>query len=131
MGQPAARMNDSVMATDIHIILIPTPVGPVPTPLPHPFIGQLQVGLSSNVMIDGQPAATVNSIAVNMPPHIPQGGSFSKPPTNQGRVMMGSLTVLIDGQGAARLGDSVMTCNDPVDLPVGTITSGSPGVLIG
>jgi uncharacterized Zn-binding protein involved in type VI secretion len=131
MGQPAARMNDSVTAVDIHIILIPTPVGPVPTPLPHPFAGQLQTALSSDVLIDGLPAATVGSIAVNIPPHIPSGGSFSKPPTNQGTVQMGSVTVLIDGKGAARVGDTVLTCNDPVDLPVGAITSGSTGVLIG
>lgn len=35
----AAKHFDIVMGIDIHIILIPTPAGPVPTPLPHPFVG--------------------------------------------------------------------------------------------
>jgi uncharacterized Zn-binding protein involved in type VI secretion len=132
MGQPAARMNDSVVAMDIHILLVPSPGGPVPTPLPHPFSGRLQVGLSNDVLIDGLAAATIGSVAVNIPPHIPIGpGTFSIPPRNQGTVQLGSPTVLIDGKGAARVGDTVLTCNDPVDLPSGSITTGSTGVLIG
>jgi uncharacterized Zn-binding protein involved in type VI secretion len=39
--------------------------------------------------------------------------------------------VSINGQNAARMGDPVRTCNDPVDLPVGSITTGSPDVIIG
>jgi hypothetical protein len=73
MGQPAAKQNDKVMATDTHIIMIPSPGGPVPTPLPHPFIGMLMQGLSTDVFIGGLPAATKDSIAINTPPHIPQG----------------------------------------------------------
>ena len=38
MGQPAAKQGDKVVATDIHIVNIPSPGGPVPTPLPHPFV---------------------------------------------------------------------------------------------
>ena len=38
---PAAKHLDPVMGVDIHIILIPTPAGPVPTPLPHPFVGMI------------------------------------------------------------------------------------------
>ena len=37
MGQPAAKQGDQVMATDTHIVMIPSPGGPVPTPLPHPL----------------------------------------------------------------------------------------------
>ena len=33
MGQPAAKQGDKVMATDTHIVMIPSPGGPVPTPL--------------------------------------------------------------------------------------------------
>jgi len=90
MGQPAAKQGDKIVATDTHIIMIPAPPGPpVPTPLPHPFMGILSQGLSTNVNIQGMPAATVNSIAMNTPPHIPQGGPFQKPPTNQGKIIMG------------------------------------------
>jgi uncharacterized Zn-binding protein involved in type VI secretion len=130
MGQPAAKQGDQVVATDTHIILVPSPGGPVPTPMPLPFAGIIQLATSTNVMISGLPAATVGSIAINTPPHIPPGGSFSKPPTNQGRIIMGSPTVFINGQPAARAGDQAMTCNDPVDLPVGSVVAAGT-VLIG
>lgn len=110
--------------------MIPSPTGPVPTPLPHPFMGILDGGLSSDVLIEGRPAATVGSTATNTPPHIPQGGPFQIPPTNQGRITTGSGTVLINSKPAARNGDTAMTCNDPVELPVGQVVAVST-VLIG
>ncbi|HLB69445.1 MAG TPA: PAAR domain-containing protein, partial [Candidatus Methanoperedens sp.] len=68
--------------------------------------------------------------ATNVPPHIPIGGSFSKPPSNQATIQMGSLTVKINGKMAARNGDVAMTCNDPVDLPSGTVIAAGT-VMIG
>jgi uncharacterized Zn-binding protein involved in type VI secretion len=121
MPQPAAKMGDKVVALDIHIIMIPTPTGPVPTPLPHPFNGTLMSNLSTNVLIEGKPAATIGSIAMNTPPHIPQGGPFQVPPTNQAQVMTGSPTVLINNKPAARAGDTALTCNDPAPLPNGKV----------
>ena len=130
---PAARKTDPVLATDTHVVAVPSPTGSVPTPLPHPFSGTLQSSVSSDVLINNLGAATVGSVANNQPPHIPTppGVSFLRPPSNQGTVQLGSTTVQINGQAAARLGDPVRTCNDPVDLPVGTITGGSPDVQIG
>src|SRR6266511_3633368 len=110
---PAAKMGDKVVGTDIHIIMIPSPGGPVPTPLPHPFAGTITGGCSTDVYIDGQPAAVVGSTATNKPAHIPQGGGFHTPPTNSGTVAMGSTSVLINNKAAARVGDTVNTCNDP------------------
>jgi uncharacterized Zn-binding protein involved in type VI secretion len=121
MGLPAAKQGDQISAVDIHIIMIPTPGGPVPTPLPHPFMGIIDNNLSPDVKIMGMPAATVDSIASNIPPHIPQGGPFQKPPTSKATIKMGSATVKINGKMAARNGDMAMTCNDPVDMPVGTV----------
>ena len=112
-----------MLATDIHIIMIPTPGGPVPTPLPHPFVGMLTGGLSSNVMIMGLPAAMLGSTADNTPPHIPQGGPFQRPPTNKGTIITGSPSVMINGTPAARNGDTALTCNDPADLPAGTVVA--------
>lgn len=123
MGQPAAKQGDKILATDTHIIMIPSPGGPVPTPLPHPFVGIIDGGLSSNVKIMGMPAATVTSTATNMPPHIPQGGPFQKPPSNKGQIIMGSATVFINNKPAARNGDTALTCNDPADLPVGKVVA--------
>lgn len=130
MSAPAAKMGDKVVGTDIHIIMVPTPGGPVPTPLPHPFAGTLTGGCSANVLIGGQPAATLGSTATNAPPHIPQGGPFQLPPTNQGTVAKGSATVLINNKPAARTGDTVLTCNDPAPAPTGSIVAVGT-VLIG
>jgi uncharacterized Zn-binding protein involved in type VI secretion len=124
VGQPAAKQGDQVTATDTHIVMVPAPPGPpVPTPLPHPFAGIINGELSANVNIMGMPAATVGSRVQNTPPHIPTppGTSFQKPPANQGTIRMGSPTVNVNGKGAARNGDTVMTCNDPADLAVGQI----------
>jgi uncharacterized Zn-binding protein involved in type VI secretion len=122
LGQPAAKQGDRILATDTHIVMIPAPPGsPVPTPLPNPFAGMINGNLSSNVKIMGMLAATVDSTASNLPPHIPQGGPFQKTPANKGTIKMGSLTVKINGKPAARNGDTAMTCNDPADLPIGKV----------
>jgi uncharacterized Zn-binding protein involved in type VI secretion len=123
MGQPAAKKGDQVLATDTHIVMVPSPGGPVPTPLPHLFTGILNGGLSSDVKIMGQPAATVDSTADNTPAHIPTppGTAFQSPPSNKGTIKLGSATVKINGKAAARNGDKAETCNDPSNLPVGTV----------
>jgi uncharacterized Zn-binding protein involved in type VI secretion len=130
MGQPAAKQGDQVLSTDTHIVMIPSPGGPVPTPLPHPFVGQLDGSLSSDVKIEGKPAAVQGSTATNVPSHIPQGGPFQMPPANRGTIQLGSGTVLINGKPAARNGDTATTCHDPSDLPTGTVIAVST-VLIG
>jgi uncharacterized Zn-binding protein involved in type VI secretion len=121
MGQPAAKQGDQITALDIHIIMVPSPSGAVPTPLPHPFSGIISGGLSADVKIMGRNAAVVGSTADNTPPHIPQGGPFQRPPSNKAQIIMGSPTVLINGKPAARNGDTALTCNDPADMPVGTV----------
>jgi uncharacterized Zn-binding protein involved in type VI secretion len=123
-------MGDTVTANDIHIVLVPSPGGPVPTPMPFPFVGKITSGCVETVLISGMAAAVVGSQAVNEPPHIPVGGTFQVPPTNQATIQMGSETVLIGGQPAARNGDTALTCNDPTPLPSGTVVAVST-VLIG
>jgi uncharacterized Zn-binding protein involved in type VI secretion len=130
MGQPAAKQGDQITAMDTHIVMIPSPGGPVPTPLPNPFTGIIDDKLSSNVNIMGVPAATVGSVADNAPSHIPQGGPFQVQPTDQGEIITGSATVMINGKPAARAGDTAMTCNDPSPLPIGTVVA-TGTVMIG
>lgn len=130
MGQPAAKQSDRVVATDTHIIMIPTPGGPVPTPLPHPFTGMIDGSLSADVTIEGKAAAVQGSTATNTPAHIPQGGPFQKPPANRATIQVGSSSVFINGKPAARNGDPALTCNDPADLPAGTVVAAGT-VLIG
>lgn len=129
MGMPAARAGDKVTAVDIHIVLVPP--AQTPTPVPLPFTGTITGGTSTDVLIGGQPAAVLGSSATNTPPHVPVGGTFQRPPTNQGTIMNGSPTVYINGKPAARVGDQVQTCNDPMDLPVGQVAAGLATVLIG
>ena len=123
MGQPAARQNDQVMATDIHIVMVPAGPAQVPTPLPHPFTGKITGGTVNTVTIGGQAAAVAGSTADNSPAHIPTppGITFQKPPANQATIQMGSATVRIGGKPAARNGDTALTCNDPADAPVGKV----------
>ena len=123
MGQPAAKQGDQVLATDTHIVMIPSPGGPIPTPLPHPFTGQIDGGLSSDVNVEGRSAAVQGSTATNTPSHVPQGGPFQKPPSNSATVQTGSSTVFINDKSAARNGDTAITCNDPADLPGGTVVA--------
>lgn len=125
MGQPAAKLGDQVTGVDMHIVMVPSAAGPVPTPLPHPFSGSLQQGLSQNVHMGGLPVATVASKAVNTPPHLPTppGASFQKPPSNQASFLAGSSTVLVNGKGIVRNGDTAITCNDPTEMPAGTVVA--------
>lgn len=122
MGQPAAKQGDTVTGLDIHIVMIPSPGGPVPTPLPHPFSGTITGGCSPDVKIQGAAAAYVGSSVKATAPHVPQGGPFQKPPSNSGTIVgPGSPTVLINGMPAAKAGDSVNTCNDPTPAPTSTV----------
>jgi uncharacterized Zn-binding protein involved in type VI secretion len=132
MGLPAASGASRVIAVDIHVVLVPSPGGPVPTPLPHPFAGTLDASLVTSVTIAGQPAAVVGSTVTNSPAHVPTppGTAFQRPPANRGSVAAGSATVRIGGQPAARGTDPVTTCNDPVDAPVGQVVAAGT-VLIG
>ena len=74
----------------------------------------------------GKPAAVVGSTADNTPPHVPTppGTVFQTAADNKGTIQAGSPTVKINGKPAARDGDPALTCNDPSDLPVGTVVAG-------
>jgi uncharacterized Zn-binding protein involved in type VI secretion len=133
MGQPAAKQGDQIITVDMHIVLVPTPPGaPVPTPLPHPFNGILNDGLSNNVRVMGRPAAVQGSSATNTPSHIPTppGTSFTVPPTNKGIIMKGSSTVFINKKPAARIGDTVQTCQDPAPNLSGQIVPSGPCTVV-
>lgn len=131
MGQPAAKKGDKVVATDIHIEMVPGPAGaPQPTPLPNPFTGILDGGLSTDVNIMGQPAAVVGSTATNTPSHAPKSGPFQNPPTNKATVVAGSTTVMIGGKPAARANDTASTCSDVPGPPAGKVVA-TGTVMIG
>lgn len=133
MGLPAAKEGDQIVATDMHMVLVPAPPGPpVPTLLPHPFSGVISGDVSTNVLIMGRGAALVGSTATNEPPHLPSppGVGFQVPPTNLATITVGSGTVLINNRPVARQGDTAVTCNDPAPEPVGQVMA-EGNVLIG
>lgn len=132
MGAPIARADDQVVATDTHIVMVPAGPSLIPTPLPHPFTGRLDGGLSTSVKANGRAVATVDSTATNQPAHIPTppGTAFQAPPGNRATVTLGSQTVRVGGKAVARAGDVAKTCNDPTDLPVGTVVAAGT-VLVG
>jgi uncharacterized Zn-binding protein involved in type VI secretion len=121
MSAPGAKQGDRISGVDTHIILVPSPGGPVPTPMPMPFVGTLVSGLAGSVFLDNKAAATKGSTAQNDSPHVPAGGTFQKPPSNQATVQAGSGSVFIEDKPAARMGDTAITCNDPADAPQGTV----------
>ncbi len=128
-----ARFGDQVVGVDLHDVIDVS--GHVIRALPHKFDGKIKLNVDNSVLIDGFPVATVGSVAVNEPPHLPTppGVSFAVPPHNTGVVQPGPEPpfVTVNGRPIARVGDSVKTCNNPQDAPTCVITTGSPTVVIG
>lgn len=125
MSRPAAKKGDRVVGLDTHILMVPTPAGPMPTPTPMPFCGELGEELSPNVLVQNKPVAMKGSAAKNAPDHVPAAGSFQKPPANRGTIQTGNDRVLVNNRPIARLGEPAMTCNDPADAPNGTVIADS------
>jgi RHS repeat-associated protein len=114
----AAKHMDPLVGVDIHIIMIPSPVGPIPTPLPHPHVGMLfdpmdyVPMLGASVWINGLPRGVAGSNGQALPVHIPMGGPFMKPPSNESEIFMGSATVVVDGDPQSFLAMPVLSCQD-------------------
>ena len=79
----ASTWTDPVLGVDIHIMLVPTPAGPVPTPLPLPFTGIVldPIGMAINkalggslILINSLPATNCGTNVMNLPPHLPIPG---------------------------------------------------------
>ncbi len=124
MSAPVAKKGDRIVAVDTHVVLVSTPNGTVPTPMPLPFDGELSGDLATSVLVENQAAAVKGSTAGNQPSHTAPGGTFQKPPSNKASIHQGSATVLFENKPVARLGDPAMTCNDPQDTPGGSVIAG-------
>jgi uncharacterized Zn-binding protein involved in type VI secretion len=125
---PAAKMGDKALHDSPHCHAPIHPAAPTPTPLAHPPVPlDIVLMTSPTVMIAGQPAVTVGS--QTKPCILP-----SCSPAGPGMVAKGSMSVLIDGKPAARVGDMVAftTCVAPIPSPKGKILPpGAPTVIIG
>lgn len=126
MGAPAAKQGDRVTAIDLHLVQPPGTAPPVT--VPHSFSGLLTQQLSDDVRIMGRAAATVGSVAINTPPHIPLGGTFVNPPSNRGTIRAGSSSVRINGKAAARAGDRAETCAEPTNPSAVVVATGTVGI---
>jgi uncharacterized Zn-binding protein involved in type VI secretion len=127
MGKLAAKQGDRITGDDKHTVMLPNGATPQQ---PFPFNGIINGKISFNVYINGQPAATVDSTAINSPPHIPTSGAFVNPPSNQATIKMGSGTVKINGNAAARHGDLAETCSE-LPVPPGQVVVTTGTVNIG
>ncbi|MCY1016433.1 RHS repeat-associated core domain-containing protein [Pyxidicoccus sp. MSG2] len=113
---PAAKHLDPLLGIDIHIIQPPGPVPPIP--IPHPHIGMVFDPmdyvpiLGATVLIGGLPRAQAGSSGMALPPHIPMGGVFIKPPANESEIFMGSATVSVDGDAFSHLALPALSCQD-------------------
>lgn len=124
---PAARVGDVILQQSPHCHAPIHPPAPVPTPSAHPAVPLTLTSGVPNVLIGGQPAATLGSISTPcaLPGCVPGG---------PGVVVHGATRVLIAGAPAARVGDptSHSSCVAPIPAPTGQILPpGCPTVLIG
>jgi len=129
MQLPVARQGDPVQGVDTHTVVLPNGAS---SPMPLPFAGTLNGGLSDNVKIDGRFAATVGSTVDNTQKHlttIPPGASLAMPATDSGSVARGSSSVRVNGRFLARSTDPVTTCDELRAGPTGLITGGSSTVV--
>jgi RHS repeat-associated protein len=146
----AAKFGDPVAGIDVHMVMVPSPAGPVPTPLPHPFVGVVfdpigaAVGAAMGavfggggpVVVNGMPIGNTGTEVQNIP-HIPTPPGVAPAPNekpgNEGTLVTGSKTVHFGGSSESRTLSMVMSCGFPVNLPTsvcGAVPMGAP-VLIG
>lgn len=126
MGSAAVVQGDAVTGQCAGH-LAPGPLGaPTPAP-PLPFTAHLTQGLATTVLIGGRPAAIAGAGGVNQPPHagLHPSDPFLVPTSQQGMVLGGSATVLMEGKPAVRTGDPCTCCVVP-----GVITGSAATVLI-
>ena len=112
----AVKHFDPIMGIDVHIVQPPGPVPPVP--IPHPYIGMvLDVmdyipKIGATVYVNGLPRGQGGTAGQAIPPHIPMGGMFVKPPTNESELFLGSATVAVDDEPFVYGMLPVLTCQD-------------------
>ena len=127
----AAKHLDPIMGIDTHIVMIPSPAGPIPTPLPNPYVGMVMDPfdyipvLGATVFINGLPRAQAGTGGIALVPHLPLGGPLAPPPTNESEVFMGSATVCVDGDAQSFLGLLVLSCQS-VGMPAPPRPKGQP-----
>lgn len=124
-SEPVAKRGDRVVGVDTHVVLLPSPSGPVPTLTPMAFDGELVADPSASVFVDDEALALEESTAENRPGHVPAGGTFQEPPSNVATISRGSSTVFADDRAVARSKDPARCCNDVPDDETGHVIADS------
>lgn len=128
---PANKHMDPVMGIDIHVTMIPSPAGPIPTPLPYPFVGMVFDPMDyipiigSTINVNKMPRGnSTTSGMLGTKVHIPMGGPFMMAPTigHDSSNFFGSNRVVANGSYMSPSGYMVMSCND-IGMPL-TATPG-------
>jgi uncharacterized Zn-binding protein involved in type VI secretion len=145
MYGPAAKQNDTINSDGSSMVWVQPPGSPPPTPVTTPFAysGPITGNLSSNVFVNNQPAATVDSTATNSTPPASQPavtgvGAVLSVVNNTATIITGSSRVWINGKMAARNGDTANTWDystpptpgTGMQIPNGTVAASST-VFIG
>jgi RHS repeat-associated protein len=112
----ASKHFDVILGLDVHIVQPPGTVPPAP--IPHPFTAIVFDAfdylplIGSTVTVNGLPRGQAGTAGLALPCHLPIGGVFVKPPGNEGELLMGSSTVLAEGEPFSYLGLPVLSCSD-------------------
>lgn len=139
---PANKHMDPIVGVDIHIVLIPSPAGPIPTPLPHPFAGMVMDPMDyvpvvgATVMVNKTPRGNSTTAGMlNTKVHIPMGGPFQMAATigHDSSNFFGSPRVTAEGSYFSASGFMVMSCNDvgmPLTAAPGKKMKPKPGLYL-
>jgi hypothetical protein len=124
-SEPVAKRGDRVVGVDTHIVLVPSPGGPIPTPTPLAFDGEIMERPGATVFVDNEELALEQGTAQNKPGHLPIGGTFQTPPSNIATVARGSDRVFAEDRAVARSKDPARCCNDVADDETGHVVATS------
>lgn len=128
----ASTHQDIIVGLDIHIVMVPSPAGPIPTPLPHPFIGfvfdpgDLIPKLGATVSVNHKCRGcsfTTGMLGTMKHFPMPPGAAFTpKPIGHDAYKFFGSLRVKAEGSLLGVSPFMVMSCSD-IGMPM-SITPG-------
>jgi uncharacterized Zn-binding protein involved in type VI secretion len=114
MAEAAAKQGDRIVSDGTSKVWVQPPAPANPIAVPFSYGGSLDSNLASDVLIMGKPAAVVGSTAENaIPPHqqppVTAAGTVLSTVDNSSTISVGSSSVLIHGESAARNGDKAKT----------------------
>ncbi|MFO0615245.1 MAG: PAAR domain-containing protein [Polyangiaceae bacterium] len=124
-SEPVAKRGDRVVGVDTHVILVPSPGGPIPRPTPMPFDGEIVERPGATVFVENEDLALEAGTAQNRPGHVPIGGTFQTPPSNMATLSSGSASVFAENRAVARSKDPARCCNDVPDDETGHVLANS------